>query len=144
MTSEWKSLSPDEAEKHELYGVGGWLLLFAIGLILALLKDLGSINSEAMKAGLRIGELLAISHPAISFVKIALAVDVIVVLVIYWMMFTKAPAFRFISSCLLLGSFPFLAVLGMIDPFEGLGNTLGMTFLPWLISCGIWVSYLNK
>ena len=108
------------------------------------LRELGSLNGEAHKAGLTITELLAIDHPAIAFAKVSLWLNAGIVSVIYWALLTKNPKFRLIASGLLLASWPMGALIGAAYPFDGLGVALGLSIFPWAISCGVWVTYLNR
>ena len=94
MSRLWKKVTLAEAQAHPLYGVKNWLAVFAFGVLLGGLRELGSLNGEAHKAGLTITELLAIDHPAISFAKISLWLNAGIVAVIYWALLTKNPRFR--------------------------------------------------
>lgn len=144
MSRIWKKIPLSEAQTHPLYGIKNWLAVFAFGVLLGGLRELGSLNGEAHKAGLTITELLAIDHPAISFAKLSLWINVGIVSVIYWALLTKNLKFRLIASSLLLASWPMGALLGVAYPFEGLGEALGLSLFPWAISCGVWVTYLNR
>lgn len=144
MRTSWKSVSAAEAAEHPLYGVKNWLAVFAFGVLLGLLREIASLNGEALKAGMSLTALLSVDHPAITFSKIALALDTAVVAVIYWLLFTKQPKFRSGTTWLLLGAFPVLVLLGLLNPFDGLGEAIAMSFFPWAISCAVWVTYLNR
>lgn len=144
MSTTWKKVSLVEAKAHPLYGVKNWLAVFAFGVLLSLLKEIGSLSGEAHKAGLTLSQLLAIDHPAITFAKIVLAVNVVVVSVIYWMLITKHPKFRRVASALLLLGWPTIVLVGGINPFVGLGGAIVMSLLPWALSCAIWVTYLQR
>ena len=144
MSRLWKRVSLAEAKRHPLYGVNNWLAVFAVGVLLGGLRELGSLNGEAHKAGLTITELLAIDHPAISFAKLSLWLNAGIVSVIYWALLSKNSSFRLIASSLLLASWPMGALIGVAYPFDGLGSALALSLFPWAISCGVWVTYLNR
>lgn len=144
MRKTWKKVPLAEAQIHPLYGVKNWLIVFAIGPILGGLLDLGALSGEAHKAGLTIWELLANESPVISFFLISLWIRAGLVSVIYWALFEKHPNFRLIASSLLLASGPITVLVGAIYPFDGLGQVLAVSLFPWVISCGIWVTYLNR
>ena len=133
-----------EAQAHPLYGVKSWLIVFAVGLLLGVLRELGSLNIEAHNAGLTITQLLAIDHPAIHFAKISLWLNAGFVVVIYWALLSKSPHFRLIASSLLILSWPISALTGLVSPFVGIGTALGMSLIPWMVSCAVWVTYLNR
>ena len=129
---------------HPLYGVKNWLAVFAIGGLLGGMRELGDLNGEAHKVGLTITEFLAVDHPATSFAKFSLWLNVGIASVIYWTLFTKNLKFRLIASSLLISYWPMTALLGIAFPFEGLGGVLALSIFPWAISCGVWVTYLNR
>jgi len=144
MSRLWKKLPLAKAQMHPLYGVKNWLAVFAFGVLLGGLRELGSLNGEAHRAGLTITELLAIDHPAISFAKLSLWLNGGIVSIIYWALITKNPKFRLIASSLLLASWPIGALLGVTYRFDGLGEGLALSLFPWAISCAVWVTYLNR
>ena len=41
MSKAWKSISVDEAKENSLYGVGGWLVVFAISVFFGLILAIG-------------------------------------------------------------------------------------------------------
>ena len=144
MASNWQKVPIDQAQRHPLYGVGGWLLVFAFGLLLSFMKDVGAVRAEAYKAGLTIGDLLSLDDPAVSYLKLAFGLQFLIVVGIYWLLFFKHPSFRKVTIGLLLGSWPAATLLGHIHPFPGLGGALGLGFLSWVFSCAVWVTYLQR
>ena len=144
MASNWQKVPIDQAQRHPLYGVGGWLLVFAFGLLLSFMKEVGAVRAEAYKAGLTIGDLLSLDDPAVSYLKLAFGLQFLIVVGIYWLLFFKHPSFRKVTIGLLLGSWPAATLLGLIHPFPGLGGALGLGFLSWVFSCAVWVTYLQR
>ncbi len=144
MPKSWKKVTIAEAQAHPLYGVKSWLIVFAVCVLLGGLGELGSLTGEAHKAGLTITQLLAIDHPAIHFAKISLWLNAGFVVVIYWALLSKSPHFRLIASSLLILSWPISALTGLVSPFVGIGTALGMSLIPWMVSCAVWVTYLNR
>ncbi len=144
MSASWKTISPDKAAVHPLYGVGGWLAVFAIGVLLGLLSEVGSLRGEALKADMSLSQLLSIDHPAITFSKIVLAIDATVVAAIYWLLFNKHPKFRVAASSLLLVAWPLVVTAGLLNQYPGVGSAIALSFFPWAISCAVWVTYLNR
>ena len=144
MAREWRAVSSNEARDHALYGVKNWLAVFAFGILLSVLRELGTLASEARKADLTVEEFFAIDHPAVIFTKFALSIEVGVVVVIYWLLITKHKNFRQVTTALLLCSWPAVALLGLANSFPGLGEALAISLFLWALSCSIWVTYLQR
>jgi len=141
--SKWRPIGEEAALSHELYGVGGWLLLFAVGCFLGLLADFGRVNGDARSIGMSLGDYLSLPHPSVNVLKCVLIYEVVAVACIYWMMFTKSGSFRNYTSLLLLCMLPFMVVISMVNSYEGGGAALASSFIRWAISCAVWVSYLQ-
>nr|WP_312988423.1 hypothetical protein [Comamonas koreensis] len=134
--SRWIAISETEAKKHVLYGTGGWLLVFAAGLLLSGLKSLGDTHNLASAVGSE--------HPAVALLKTAQWSQICLAIAVVWMMTAKATFFRVATTWLLLLTFPVLAMIAVARPFEGVGNLLSQSFLYWAISCSVWVTYLQR
>ena len=141
--SEWKKISKSEAETHSLYGVKGWLLVYALGVVLGPLSDLGQVGILASKVGITVTELLSEEAPASKFLRYVLTLEFFMSGVILVIIARKDGVFRGVASSWMICSFPIVCVIGYLNSFDGLGEILGQTFLSWVISSGIWVSYLN-
>lgn len=140
----WLRVTPEEAKKHPLYGVRGWLLLFAVAILFGFLSAVSTVNTEALKSGFSLSKLLAVGIPETIFLKLVLWIRGLIVLPIYWLLFSKHPSFRPVSICLLLGLWPGIALAGFLNPFPSLGESLVFSFIPWAVSCAIWVTYLQR
>jgi hypothetical protein len=144
MAQHWQKVSPEQARRHPLYGVGGWLAVFSVSLLLGLMRDIGALRGEAHKLNAGLFELLSLDHPAVTYVKLMLAFQVLFVAAICWMLFAKYAGFRKLSTALLLSSWPVSALLGTLSPFPGLGATLTAAFFTWALSCAVWITYLHR
>ena len=144
MSAQWKFIGPDEANQHPLYGVKGWLAVFAVGTLLGLLKVVGDVNGEAHKAGLTLGQLFALDLPLVTFIKIVLAVEVASISVIYWLIFTKHPNFRQVTTGVKLCTYPLVLVIGLASQANEVSGELVMEGVAWAISCAVWVTYLQR
>ncbi len=140
----WTVIPEIEAKKHELYGVGGWLLLFAILLPVSLLAFWGTLAGEARSLGVGVGDLLAVDHPAITHIKISLGVQTALVIVVSWLIVQKSSAFRVVTTWLLLSYYPVVVLVGMANPFDGQVQGLVQAGIGWVVSCAIWVTYLQR
>ena len=91
------------------------------------------------------GEVLTSKLPSkIVFLKLVLTVNVPVVVLFYWLLFSKNPNFRMVSMCVLLGEWPVIALISIWYPFPGMVDPLALGFLQWVMFCAIWVSYLQR
>jgi hypothetical protein len=146
MSARWESISSNEANQHPLYGVKGWLVVFAVGTLLGILKEFGSLSGEALKAGLTLGQLFALDLPLVTFIKIVLAVELTSVSVTYWLLFTKHPKFRPVVTGIMLCTYPLVFVfgIGIVSHVAGFAAELVKGFFPWAISCAVWVTYLQR
>jgi Zn finger protein HypA/HybF involved in hydrogenase expression len=141
--SKWRHVGKETAANHDLYGVSGWLLFFAVGCFLGLLASFGRVNGAAHSIGMSLGDYLSIAHPSISVVKATLMYEVIGVACIYGMLFSKSKNFRKYTSLLLLCMFPFNVLITLANSYEGSGGALVSSFFQWAFSCAVWVSYLQ-
>ena len=145
MTGHWRVIPLEQAKQHHLYGVRGWLIVFSIGILFGLLREVGSIGGEAYKVGISITELLSVDHPATTFIKVYLTLYTLMVAAIYWLLFSKHPRFRIISTSLLLAVWPAIAIIGVIILGLGEGFALSFqSFFGWAASCAVWVTYLQR
>ncbi|MBV7539463.1 DUF2569 family protein [Acidovorax sp. sic0104] len=143
-SSAWIEVSQEEARKHPLYGVRGWLLLFAVGMLLAAVKSLGDAGSMAKDAGLTLSQMFELGIPLVRFYKTALGAQVLQTTVVLWMMLAKPAAFRVMTSWILIIGFPATAVVQLVlAPFDGNTATLSEMSILWAISCATSVTYLN-
>jgi hypothetical protein len=144
MSAQWTPISQSDAIKHPLYGVKGWLLLFAIGNFLGPLMNLGRINGITREYGITLGRLFESRSPEIEFIKDALILELLLAAVVLFLLFTKHTNFRNVTSLGRLLFFPFLLVSASLHGLSETGDSLAMTFFPWAISCAVWVTYLQR
>lgn len=144
MTERWQKVTAEQAQQHRLYGIRGWLIVFALGLLFGLLRELATVNAEALDAGTTMGQFFSLDHPIATFVKTALGLQALIVAAVYCLLLGKHPRFRNVTSAQLLGSWPAVALLGAFNPFPGLAHSLTVAFFSWAISCAVWVTYLQR
>jgi hypothetical protein len=144
MSTQWKTISPTEATKHPLYGVKGWLLFFAITNLFGLLRELGSLSGEARRAGMTISQFLSYPHPSIALLTDAMKIEAIALAIIYWLLFTKNAVFRPVVTAILICHFPLIIIFGLFNPFDGMAEALAPGFFSWVVSCAVWVTYLQR
>lgn len=144
MASRWQQVPIDRARRHPLYGVGGWLVVFAVGLALAVLQMLGGIRGTADRAGMTVGDFFSIDDPAIAYMKLALALHTCIVAAIYWLLFSKHSNFRPVTTGLLLIGWPAVLLLALAQPFPGVVYALAQSLFSWALGCAVWVTYLQR
>lgn len=145
MTRRWKLVTAEEAKQHPLYGVGGWLALFAFGVLAGFLQNFGAISGEALKIGMTVDKFLSFAVPGVLFIKAALAVGLLKVIVIYALLFSKNSKFRTATTYVLVGELPALLLAGIsIGGSPGLGGFLIFSLPSWLLGCAVWVTYIQR
>ncbi len=144
MVNEWIRIPPEVVAKHPLNGIRGWLLLFGFSQFLGVLKDLASIANEANIIGISLTTLLSIDSQQVSFIKGSFIIQLAAAALVLLLMFTRHPNFRQGSTLILLLWWPAIALFGSLFEFEGLGSTLGITFISWILYCLVWVTYLQR
>lgn len=146
MTSKWIELSPEEAERNDLYGVGGWLVVFMVGILLGLLRNIGVLAVVISPS-----ELLAIEHRVMmKFIIIAYSTHVLSVVIILWLLFSKKTYFRVTATSVLLSVWPVTTIIGAtssspeVREVVGYENGFLSELLIWAITCAVWVPYLQR
>lgn len=144
MVRQWQEVSSEAAKAHHLYGVKNWLAVFAFGVLLVPLRELGAVNSAAHSAGMTLPDFLNQSDSVGTYVKLVLAAEMVMAAVILWLLFTKHPRFRAVTSLLWLSFWPLLALLALLTQAPGSVGTLALGLVPWALSCAVWVTYLQR
>lgn len=140
----WTRVPAAEAKKHPLYGVGGWLALFAYGNLFGFLLEVGRINVEASKMGVSLGRFLNIDSPLTRFLGVGLAIDALSMTIILWLFFSRHQSFRQVSSCILLILWPAEAIVASLVISPDLAYALAVNFVPYVFYCTVWVPYLQR
>jgi hypothetical protein len=92
-------------------------------------------------------QFLALEPAFGAYLKCVFALDILFVLVLVWLLFTKHHSFRFVASGIMLSYWPAQALLAYWTSaiqLPGVPGALGMVLLPWLVHCAIWVAYLQR
>lgn len=144
MTRQWQTLSYQDASRHALFGVRGWPLVFAASLWLDLLRTLAPLAEEAASAGMTLVQFLDLAYPELAFAKLLLAINSAAAVLISCLLLIRQQRFRPVAVALLVGSWPAAAAWSALKGGPGLEEALGQSVLPWLISCVVWVTYLQR
>lgn len=145
METTWQRVSPETAKAHPLYGIKGWLLVFAISNLLGFLAILGSVRNEAFDAGMSELELLAISHPNVTNLKLTLFFTLTSFAIRCYLLFSKHPQFRKFVSILLFLDWPIAVCMALMTGSVGVvGSLFAVPMVSWVISCAVWITYLQK
>jgi hypothetical protein len=143
MAREWRKVSAEEAKSHPLYGVKNWLLVFALGVLLVPLKEFGSLKGEAHQLGMTLGQLFNADASFKAYVTLVLATEFAMVATIFGLMVSKSAHFRIATSVIWVAFFPLITLFAFMTGIPGSG-ALVLSFFPWVISCLVWVTYLQR
>ena len=144
MTRQWQTVSRQDARRDALYGVTGWPLVFVASLWLDLLRILAPLAAEANIAGMTLVQFLDLAYPELVFVKLLLALNSAAAVLIAGLLVTRQPLFRPVAVALLVGSWPVAAACSALKGGPGLEEALVQGVLPWLFSCVVWATYLQR
>lgn len=144
MARQWQAISSEQAKRHPLYGVKNWLAVFAFGVLIVPLREVGALNGAAHSAGLTLPQLLGQNDSFSTYVKLVLAAELVMAVVILWLLFTKHPRFRTVATFVWLAFWPLLAVFALATQAPGSGEGLVLGLITWALSCAVWVTYLQR
>jgi hypothetical protein len=133
MSKVWIPVSPVEARAHPLYGRGGWLILFALAVLLMLVIS-GGFWALLFSAR-------TVADSMVRFLGVYAAISAFAGLVILGLFIVKSPNFRIAATSLLLVPWPVLA--GIYYSTVPQHVLLGGSAL-WLASVLVWVTYLQR
>lgn len=155
MTSKWRVIPTEEAKKHPLYGVGGWLLFLIAGMmVIGPLLNAGRINAEILSAENQYPALVSLNEWKTYKLATWWTFAIAAALSFYgglglvqdknWTAVSKAKAILWICG-------PVASVaLGLLVPIFAFGNAqgIGVEFI-WplivsLIGASIWTAYLSN
>lgn len=132
MARKWHQVSVTEAKQYPLYGVKNWTAVFAFGVLLAPIRELGGLRGVAHDAGVTLSQLLEQDESFGNFVKLVVATEILTLLVIYWLLFTKNPRFRIVTSWVLLAFWPLVVIFALATQAPGSAETIVFGFFTWL------------
>jgi len=156
LSTESKPVIP--IEKPYLYGFGGWLYLFAAGLIYQFYKSFGyiedgynALTSEEMKPLMTIGSESYNSFwkPTFIFEIIGQSLSIVGILLIAYYCFKLSPKFKYLS----ISYFIFLFIFNCIDLFLSMiiqngysedifgGNHIYSSVISTAVTSAIWIPY---
>ena len=134
MARKWETVSLEQAQAHPLYGRGGWLILFAVGNLVVLIA-----------LGILMSRLWAASTAEATSVKLVVSICALTPAIAMLLFALRSRWFRTATSALMLAYFP-LSVLVALPLFEtpGVAGAFTQAFLQWVVSCAVWVTYLQR
>lgn len=145
MGAIWVRIPRDEAQTHPLYGVRGWLAVFAVLLISETALMAVTLASSLDSQGMKLGEFLASGDGWVVFPKLILGILLITTVLILAVLLRRAPTFRpwALSALLARGPLFAAAYLYTVRGADG-GLSLAPLLLLWLVESVIWVTYLQR
>ena len=139
----WKRISAEEAKKHPLYGVRGWLSCFASVLVVGLIQQIQPIALQAFH-DVGPANWWAFNIPIVRALKFALGIYALAAIIIYLLLFSRHRNFRPVSSCILLSIWPAQALRGFLDPSPEVVDALALSFLSYVLHSVVGVTYLQR
>lgn len=143
MSEKWIQVSPEQAKQHRLYGIKGWLLVFMIGVVLSIVLPPLMVAGSLASHNISWSTFQKFDPNTAKFLKFLIGYVVIISGLIVWLAFEKAKEFRSFSIYALLSVFPVNVLLVALFQVAGSASFLGEDLIRWVISCAIWISYLN-
>lgn len=144
MSGQWQPISPSEATQHPLYGIKGWLLVFLVGNLIGLIWIWAPINSIAMDYKMSISDVLSLDAPVIALIRFDLYFEFALLVVTIFLILTKARYFRQITIVGRLALWPVLGAVAISLGLSETGKAWAASFVPWAVSCAVWVTYLQR
>lgn len=143
MSEKWVQVSLEQAKQHRLYGIKGWLLVFLIGSLLGFLSYLVATIGPLTSAKVDWATLSRLIPNAANFILLSGLLIFATTLAIFVLALQKHKSFRVVSIWIVVLLFPAIATLELLFPFEGSVGAVLQSILPWVVSCAVWVSYLQ-
>lgn len=112
----WRQITEEEAQQHPLYGVGGWLLVMMILLILGIALNLVSLlgsGGRVEMGGLQI-------EASLGFRSVLIIIGIVLNIVVVVFAFTKNPKFPMVALAALWAG----VVVALISTFIGPSITI--------------------
>lgn len=141
--STWSRVTAEEAKKHPLYGVGGWLSCFASVLVVGLIQQIQPIALQAFH-DVGPANWWVFNTPIIRALKFALVIYALAAIIIYLLLFSRHRNFRLVSSFILLSIWPAQAFRSILDPSPTVADALAISFLSYVLHCVVGVTYLQR
>lgn len=142
--SMWKEIPTSDAQSHPLFGIGGWLLVFAAFLVFGFLQSWGTLRMVAHESEISLWDLLTNDHPYARFLQFEVALRTLLVASVAWLLLTKASIFRNAASGLLLAYVPLLFLNAFINHVPGLVGQIAIPALGGFIGSCVWAIYLHR
>lgn len=140
--SKWTHIGEEAAKEHSIYGIGGWLLFFAIVGLIGFLFNLGSLiiyDDAVISISYFNGSLHLL--PRIYY-EASFFASILKLSIIYWMMWVKHPKFRTYATIMAIFEVPILSMFLFFNDFN-VFVILGNSFIT-LPSIILWVTYLQR
>jgi Protein of unknown function (DUF2569) len=151
---KWQKVDLNEATKHKLFGVRGWLILFGTSWVLSVASTLGKTNQRLAeyKTGLSWWQILFSDYPDANIFTFTIICMVLISGMIITLMVKRHKDFRIISIVSLLLQAPFFIGLTYISvhnlylqPIEiqTIIDEVTHGSVSWIIACAVWIPYLQ-
>lgn len=143
--SKWEVVAFEDAKNHELYGVKGWLLVYATVCAFGIISAWGKIKIFAYESGISVSDAIYSSSPTMKLFLVNLMIRLSLNLIIIYLLFTKNSKFRIYATVFSFAEWPLIAIVGLSSVSSGvfIFEQLTQWFMVWLLYLVIFVPYLN-
>jgi hypothetical protein len=141
--SDWNEISQEEATRHPLYGVRGWLLVFGLGWVLRVI--LVGMMAANFTAGFEIAapDVQLKVQGLLGFILTSCALTALFTAFVLAMMLTKWNHFRVAATVVILANYPLKLIIAAMWDIPNLKEFALEAFLTQLAYCIIWPWYLQ-
>ncbi|WP_084455192.1 DUF2569 family protein [Comamonas composti] len=140
--STWKKITADEAKNHALYGIRGWLALFAFTIVMVPVRSLSEIRQIANQAEIPFLSILMIDDPYAYILQWELVLSIGAASTIFYLMIRKAQNFRLTSIVIAFAYYPLLFIGILIFQVSDVLKEIMAPLIGGFFGTCIWAAYL--
>lgn len=140
----WVQVSADTARAHPLFGIKGWLALFAIGVVLLPGRFAADISNLSRDAGMPFWDVMKSDAPDARFATLMLVYSLVRMVSLVSLMASKGQSFRWVASLFVVLDWPAMFLIHQAFPYEGNASRVALTLVPWAGFTCAWLGYLQR
>ena len=141
--SDWKEISQEDAARHSLYGIGGWLLVWGLGWLLSIILVCMQTAEFAAWFENASPDVQSQNQGTLGFNLTRGALFALFTAFVFAMMITKWNPFRVAATVVVLVQYPLKLIAAALWNIPHFDSFALREFLPHLGYCVVWVLYLQ-